>query len=237
MTLSLPSRRSASAAISRAWSATSVEDWVETRNSRGSARMDRVHEHRRVDRVGERERRRRARPALPSQRSAPVPDRLQPDAGQQDQRQQRVQHEPGELLARPRVDGEREHERPDEEQPQQRRAAERRRRRPDRAEQQHGPLVGEQHDRVEAGRLAAAAHVVLAEPVVQPRVEPVEPARVRQEGREQQREDAQERGDAPRVRLPAERRAACARPAPRASRASATARRSRPGRSCLPRRP
>ena len=134
---------------------------------------------------------------------ARVPDHLHADPREQEQRQQRVQHQPRELLARPRVDDQRHHEAPDQEQAQQRRAPQRVHG-ADRAEQQRRPLHAEQHDEVEAPRLAAAADLVLAEPVVEPRVEAAHAVGVGEEGREEQRVDAEEGGERPAPRLEAD---------------------------------
>ena len=152
------------AATSSATRLTSSEDWVETRNSRGFARCSTFAHH---DASGTYSAMTAATasPARPSPVRRALPHPLHADAREQDQRQQRVQHEPGELLARPRVDRQRERERPHEEGPQHRRLPEREHR-PDGGEQEHGPLVREQHDDVEVGLLAAAPDVVLAEPVV-----------------------------------------------------------------------
>ncbi len=181
------------------------------RGLRGDEQLARVGAVQRVDvEAGEdhvgRARRRGGEPELSAEPVARVPDRLEAEARQQDQRQQRVHHQPGELLARPRVDGQREHERPDQEHAQRRRAPEREHG-PDRPEQEHGPLHAEEHDDVEAPRLAAAPDVLLAEPVAQAVVDAVpEPRRVREERGEEDREDGGERRERPRPRFPADAR-------------------------------
>ena len=171
-----------------------------------------------------------AEPARPAR--ARGPDGLDADAREQQQRQQRVEHQPGELLARPRVDGQRDDEAPDQEQPQQRRAPHGDRR-ADGAEQEHRPLLGEQHDEVEEPRLPAAPDVVLAEPVGEAVVQSGPQAgRIGQEGREEQREGPGEGDDAPAPRLPRHRAQR-----PQHGRAPAGAGQAPAGRSSRPRRP
>ena len=167
----------------------------------------------------------RDRPPAPPRR----PDRLDADAGQQHQRQQRVQHQPGELLARPRVDGQRDARTP---RPGRARSSVGRRSAttaPTAPSSSTGHSCAEQHDEVEDQRLAAAADLVLAEPVVEPRrTGPSEAGGVGEEGREEQREDADERGQRPAPGL------AGRPPAPAPSDAAARQRlsRARPRRTC-----
>ncbi len=140
-------------------------------------------------------------PAVPAPPG--VPDRLHAEGGEQQQRQERVQHQPGELLARPRVDDQRDGEGPDQEHAQERRPPEREHGSHG-PEQQHRPLVAEQDDEVEVPGLAAAADLVLAEPVLEAGVEPAHAVGVREEGGEEQRVDAEEGGQAPAPRVEAD---------------------------------
>ena len=205
MLTSRPSRsaRAATASTrsrtSRTWSA----DCVVTRNSTGFAPFSTFARHEVIP-VTATHSTTTTRPSRPGPAPARVPDRLHAEPGEQQQREQRVQHEPREALVRPAVDGEREREVPDQEQLEQGRAAQRGDG-PDRAEQQHGPLLREEDDEVEVPLLLAAALAVLAEPVGEPVVQAVpEAGRVRQEDGEEDREDRGERRQRPDPRLPSD---------------------------------
>ena len=88
---------------------------METSISRGSAPRSTLTHHERDADVEQRDAPRRRSPSRRASAPRACQIACRPDAGQQHERQQRVQDEPGELLARPRVDGQREQEVPDQE--------------------------------------------------------------------------------------------------------------------------